>query len=89
MNTQSDNSILSLRHAEPQDITDPAQRGQHRVQLQQRLKPPVSAARAGDHHARWRDAMDQELQLSYLGKRPVAESLAAANAAIQTILDRT
>jgi hypothetical protein len=55
MNTQSDNSMLPLRHAEPQDITDPAQRGQHRVQLQQRLQPPVSAAPAGDHHARWRE----------------------------------
>jgi hypothetical protein len=33
MNTQADNSILPLRRAEPQDIADPAQRGQHRVQL--------------------------------------------------------
>ena len=37
----------------------------------------------------WRDAMDQALQLSFLGKRPVAESLAAANTAIQSIIERT
>jgi multiple sugar transport system substrate-binding protein len=36
----------------------------------------------------WRNAMDQELQLSYLGERPVAESVAAAHAAIQAVLDR-
>ena len=36
----------------------------------------------------WRNAMDQELQLSYVDNRPVAESLAKANAAIQAILDR-
>jgi hypothetical protein len=32
--------------------------------------------------------MDQELQLSYLGERPVADSVTAANAAIQAVLDR-
>ncbi len=37
----------------------------------------------------WRDAMNQELQLSYVDNRPVAESLAKANAAVQAILDRT
>ena len=36
----------------------------------------------------WRDAMNQELQLSYLGERSVDESVAAAHAAIQAILDR-
>ncbi len=36
----------------------------------------------------WREAMDQELQLSYLGERPVDESVAAAHAAIQAVLDR-
>ncbi|HXF63393.1 MAG TPA: sugar ABC transporter substrate-binding protein [Caldilineaceae bacterium] len=36
----------------------------------------------------WRNAMDQELQLSYLGERPVADSVAAADEAIQAILDR-
>lgn len=36
----------------------------------------------------WREAMDQELQLSYLGERPVEESVAAAHAAIQAVLDR-
>lgn len=36
----------------------------------------------------WRNAMDQELQLSYIGERPVAESLAAAATAIQAVLDR-
>jgi multiple sugar transport system substrate-binding protein len=36
----------------------------------------------------WREAMDQELQLSYLGERSVDESVAAANAAIQAVLDR-
>jgi multiple sugar transport system substrate-binding protein len=36
----------------------------------------------------WRNAMDQELQLSYLGERPVADSVTAANAAIQAVLDR-
>lgn len=36
----------------------------------------------------WRNAMDQELQLSFLGERPVAESVAAAHAAIQAVLDR-
>jgi multiple sugar transport system substrate-binding protein len=36
----------------------------------------------------WRNAMDQELQLSYLGERPVADSVAAADAAIQAVLDR-
>ena len=36
----------------------------------------------------WRDAMDQELQLSFLGERPVDESVAAAHTAIQAVLDR-
>jgi len=36
----------------------------------------------------WREAMDQELQLSYIGERSVSESVAAADAAIQAILDR-
>jgi multiple sugar transport system substrate-binding protein len=36
----------------------------------------------------WRNAMDQELQLSFLGERPVSESVAAAHAAIQAVLDR-
>jgi len=36
----------------------------------------------------WRNAMDQELQLSFLGERPVADSVAAASAAIQAVLDR-
>ena len=36
----------------------------------------------------WREAMNQELQLSYLGERPVADSVAAAHAAIQSVLDR-
>jgi multiple sugar transport system substrate-binding protein len=36
----------------------------------------------------WRDAMNQELQLSYLGERSVDESVAAAHAAIQAVLDR-
>lgn len=36
----------------------------------------------------WRNAMDQELQLSYIGERPVAESLTAAATAIQAVLDR-
>ena len=36
----------------------------------------------------WRAAMDQELQLSYLGERSVDESVAAAHAAIQAVLDR-
>ena len=37
----------------------------------------------------WRDAMNQELQLSFLGERSVDESLAAAQTAVQAILDRT
>jgi hypothetical protein len=36
----------------------------------------------------WREAMDQELQLSFLGERSVDESVAAAHAAIQAVLDR-
>ena len=36
----------------------------------------------------WREAMDQELQLAYLGERSVDESVAAAQAAIQAVLDR-
>lgn len=36
----------------------------------------------------WRAAMDQELQLSYLGERSVDESVAAAHAAIQAVMDR-
>lgn len=36
----------------------------------------------------WRNAMDQELQLSFLGERPVDQSIAAAHAAIQAVLDR-
>ncbi len=36
----------------------------------------------------WRNAMDQELQLSFIGERPVAESVSAASTAIQAILDR-
>jgi multiple sugar transport system substrate-binding protein len=36
----------------------------------------------------WREAMDQELQLSYLGERSVDESVAAAQTAIQAVLDR-
>lgn len=36
----------------------------------------------------WRNAMDQELQLSFLGERPVDQSVAAAHAAIQAVLDR-
>lgn len=36
----------------------------------------------------WRDAMDQELQLSFIGERAVAESLTAASTAIQAVLDR-
>jgi hypothetical protein len=36
----------------------------------------------------WRNAMDQELQLSFLGERPVTESVAAAHAAIQAVLER-
>ncbi len=36
----------------------------------------------------WREAMDQELQLSYIGEREVSESIAAAHTAIQAILDR-
>lgn len=36
----------------------------------------------------WRNAMDQELQLAYLGERSVDESIAAAGGAIQAILDR-
>ncbi|MBX3011296.1 MAG: sugar ABC transporter substrate-binding protein [Caldilineaceae bacterium] len=36
----------------------------------------------------WRSAMDQELQLSYIGERAVSESVAAAHTAIQAILDR-
>lgn len=36
----------------------------------------------------WREAMDQELQLSYLGERSVDESVAAAQSAIQAVLDR-
>jgi multiple sugar transport system substrate-binding protein len=36
----------------------------------------------------WRNAMDQELQLSFLGERAVEESVAAAHTAIQAVLDR-
>jgi multiple sugar transport system substrate-binding protein len=36
----------------------------------------------------WRNAMDQELQLSFLGERPVSESVTAAHTAIQAVLDR-
>lgn len=36
----------------------------------------------------WRNAMDQELQLSFVGERSVSESVAAADAAIQAVLDR-
>jgi multiple sugar transport system substrate-binding protein len=36
----------------------------------------------------WRNAMDQELQLSFLGERPVDQSIVAAHAAIQAVLDR-
>jgi len=36
----------------------------------------------------WRDAMNQELQLSFLGERSVDESVAAAQSAIQAVLDR-
>jgi multiple sugar transport system substrate-binding protein len=36
----------------------------------------------------WRNAMDQELQLSFLGERPVDQSVAAAHAAIQAVLER-
>jgi len=36
----------------------------------------------------WRDAMNQELQLSFLGERSVDESVAAAQTAIQAVLDR-
>lgn len=37
----------------------------------------------------WRNAMDQELQLSYIGERPVAQSVSAAAEAIQAVLDRS
>lgn len=36
----------------------------------------------------WRNAMDQELQLAFLGERSVDESVAAAHTAIQAVLDR-
>jgi multiple sugar transport system substrate-binding protein len=36
----------------------------------------------------WRNAMDQELQLSYLGERSVEQSVVAASNAIQAVLDR-
>jgi hypothetical protein len=37
----------------------------------------------------WRaSVMNQELQLSFLGERPVDESVAAAQEAIQAVLDR-
>lgn len=36
----------------------------------------------------WRNAMDQELQLGFIGERAVSESVAAADAAIQAVLDR-
>ncbi len=47
-----------------------------------------SPAEFGKRWDEWRTAMDQEMQLSFLGERPVPESIKAAAAAIQAVLDR-
>ena len=65
------------RRAKPLDAKTILEMGESVVPLQM-----------GFRWTEWRNAMDQELQLSFLGERPVADSVAAAHTAIQAVLDR-